>query len=91
MLDDTCYFIGFDDQVEAEGIFELLRRDKVKQFLDSLIFSDAKRSVTKDLLMRIDILSMMQQNKKVGDNDNIYLKIRKKISPNTQRKLALFG
>ncbi len=91
MLDDTCYFIGFEDQVEAETIFELLRTDTVKEFLNSLIFSDAKRSVTKDLLMRIDILAMMQKNKKSEDNDNAYFQISRKITPIEQRKLALFG
>ena len=91
MLDDTCYFIGFDDKIEAEAIFELLRTDNVKEFLNSLIFSDAKRSVTKDLLMRIDILTMMQKNKKTGDNDNAYFQISKKNTPVEQRKLALFG
>ena len=91
MLDDTCYFIGFDDQIEAETIFELLRLDNVKEFLNSLIFNDAKRSVTKDLLMRIDIIAMMQKNKKVEDDDNTYFQIQRKISPIIQRKSTLFG
>jgi len=91
MLDDTCYFIGFDDQTEAEIIFEVLKSEEIKEFLSSLIFNDAKRSVTKDLLMRIDISAAMKnKNIRKNNNDN-YLKISKKIAPITQTKLALFG
>lgn len=55
MLDDTCYFIGFDHREEAERILQLLNSREVKTLLQSLVFSDSKRVVTKDLLMRIDI------------------------------------
>ncbi len=90
MLDDTCYFIGFHDQTEAEVIFDVLKSEEVKEFLSSLIFSDAKRSITKDLLMRIDISAVMKnKNIKKNHNDN-YLKISRKITPITQTKLALF-
>ncbi len=71
MLDDTCYFIGFDDRTEAETIFEVLKSEEVKEFLSSLIFNDAKRSVTKDLLMRIDISAVMK-NKNIRQNKNEY-------------------
>lgn len=91
MLDDTCYFIGFDDEKEAEIIFEVLKSEEVKEFLSSLIFNDAKRSVTKDLLMRIDISAVMKnKNIRKNKNDN-YLKISRRITPITQTKLALFG
>ena len=91
MLDDTCYFIGFDDQTEAEIIFEILKSVEVNEFLSSLIFNDAKRSVTKDLLMRIDISAVMKnKNLRKNANDN-YIKISRRITPITQTKLALFG
>ncbi|MEA3452639.1 MAG: hypothetical protein U9Q83_12165 [Bacteroidota bacterium] len=91
MLDDTCYFIGFDDKIEAETIFEIVKSENIREFLSSLIFSDAKRSVTKDLLMRIDIATIMQEFKKTNLNNDSYLKISKKIKPIVQTKLALFG
>ena len=56
MLDDTCYFIGFDKIEFAVYALILLNSDKVMQFLKSVTFSDAKRTFTKDVLMRIDLL-----------------------------------
>lgn len=54
MLDDTCYFIGFDQKIMAEIAHYILNSDLVQKFLKSIIFSDSKRSITKDILMRID-------------------------------------
>lgn len=54
MLDDTCYFIGFDKLQMAEIAHYLLNSDLVQRFLKSIIFSDSKRSINKDTLMRID-------------------------------------
>ena len=55
MLDDTCYFIGFQDVKLARVAHFLLNLPIVQQFLKSIIFSDAKRSINKDILMRIDL------------------------------------
>ena len=55
MLDDTCYFIGFDNAINAEIAHYLLNTGLVQSFLKSIIFSDSKRSINKDTLMRIDI------------------------------------
>jgi hypothetical protein len=55
MLDDTCYFIGFDKLKLAEIAHYLLNSDLIQKFLKSIIFSDSKRSINKDTLMRIDL------------------------------------
>lgn len=55
MLDDTCYFIGFDTLEQAEYIWNLLNTDIVENLLKSISFGDAKRMITKDILMRIDL------------------------------------
>lgn len=60
MLDDTCYFLGFDDQAHAVICFALLNSDPVQQLLRSLSFLDSKRPYTKDLLMRIDLLRVAE-------------------------------
>ncbi len=91
MLDDTCYFIGFDDLEEAEIIWSLLQSEDTKNFLKSLIFSDSKRSITKDLLMRIDIVQIMKTHKQTKDNTINYKQLRQRITPTEQTKLALFG
>ena len=55
MLDDTCYFIGFDNLIEAEITRALLNKKITQSFIKSIAFKDAKRMITKDLLMRIDL------------------------------------
>jgi hypothetical protein len=54
MLDDTCYFIGFDQLQMAKIAHYLVNSDIVQKFLKSIIFSDSKRPINKDILMRID-------------------------------------
>ena len=58
MLDDTCYFIGFDNIEFAVYTLLLLNSDNTKKLLKSITFPDAKRTFTKDLLMRIDLLAL---------------------------------
>jgi hypothetical protein len=55
LLDDTCYFLGFDDFNDAIYTFLLLNHQKTRDFLKSLVFLDMKRVYTKDVLMRIDL------------------------------------
>jgi hypothetical protein len=62
MLDDTCYFIGFDNLKHAQIAHFLVNSEIVQLFLKSIIFSDSKRSVNKDTLMRIDFKSAYDYN-----------------------------
>ena len=55
MLDDTCYLLGFDNFEFAVYTTILLNSDVTKEFLESITFPDAKRTFTKDVLMRIDL------------------------------------
>ena len=55
MLDDTCYFLGFTTYLDALFTVSLLNSPIVKQFLKSIVFGDAKRPYTKEVLMRIDL------------------------------------
>lgn len=58
MLDDTCYFIGFDKIEYAVYAIILLNSKITEAFFKSITFSDAKRVFTKDLLMRLDLLNL---------------------------------
>jgi hypothetical protein len=58
MLDDTCYLIGFDKIEFAVYALLLLNSNTAMQFLQSVTFADAKRTFTKDVLMRIDLLEL---------------------------------
>lgn len=60
MLDDTCYMLGFDKLEFAVYSLILLNSETTMQFLQSITFADAKRTFTKDVLMRIDLLELAQ-------------------------------
>jgi len=55
VVDDTCYFIPCHTRQEAEFICGLLNSDLCQRFLRALVFFDAKRPVTIDVLNRIDL------------------------------------
>ena len=54
MLDDTAYFLGFEDYDLAYTAMIYLNAIKVRDFLQSLSFADSKRPYTKKILSRID-------------------------------------
>ena len=58
MLDDTCYMLGFEKLEFAVYSLVLLNAETTTQLLQSITFSDAKRTFTKDVLMRIDLLKL---------------------------------
>ncbi|MCL2063588.1 MAG: hypothetical protein FWG98_04360 [Candidatus Cloacimonetes bacterium] len=55
LLDDTCYFIGFDNLEEAEEVYNFLNLNETQELIKSFMFLDTKRVITKELLMRINI------------------------------------
>lgn len=61
MLDDTCYMLGFDTIDFAVYTLILLNTQITTEFLQSITFSDAKRTFTKDVLMRIDLQKLSSQ------------------------------
>jgi hypothetical protein len=61
MLDDTCYLLGFEHRIDAVFTFLLLNSDASQGFLNSIIFWDAKRAITKDVLMRINLIELVHQ------------------------------
>ncbi len=55
MLDDTCYFLSFDDLETAVFTWVVLSDKKTIELLNSIAFIDSKRPYTKEILMRISI------------------------------------
>lgn len=55
VLDDTCYFIPCHTRAEAQFACEMLNSEVCQRFFRSLVFLDAKRPVTIDVLNRIDL------------------------------------
>ncbi|NVM32025.1 MAG: hypothetical protein HWN65_24505, partial [Candidatus Helarchaeota archaeon] len=60
MLDDTCYYLFFDNFQDAFFTWILLNMDFTKEFLSALVFLDSKRPYTKDILMRIQIFKIAE-------------------------------
>lgn len=54
MVDDTSYFLSFDNYNDAYVCMLLLNSSWVQKFLLSISFQDAKRPYTKKVLQRID-------------------------------------
>lgn len=61
MLDDTCYMLGFDTINFAVYTLILLNLPATTDFLKSLTFAGAKRTFTKDILMRVDLHKLSLQ------------------------------
>lgn len=61
MLDDTCYMLSFDRLDYAVYTLVLLNSPETKRLLQSITFPDAKRTFTKDVLMRIDLYKLASQ------------------------------
>ena len=58
MLDDTCYFLGFELLSEATITLALLNSPICLEFLRSVAFLDSKRPYTKEILKRIDLYKL---------------------------------
>ena len=106
MLDDTCYFIGFDKIEYAVYAIILLNSKTTESFLKSITFSDAKRVFTKDLLMRLDLLNLAMiisqqeiEEQIVFLNEKYSLDINlsqwdsfiNEMTPKKEKQLTIFG
>jgi len=60
MLDDTCYYLSFSSRETALITWGLLTLLEVRQFLAAVVFRDAKRPYTKEILSRIDLTTLAQ-------------------------------
>ncbi|MDR2533854.1 MAG: SAM-dependent methyltransferase [Tannerellaceae bacterium] len=61
MLDDTCYFIGFEKIEFAAYTLILLNSKETIRLLESITFPDAKRTFTKETLMRMDLFELSRK------------------------------
>jgi hypothetical protein len=60
MCDDTCYLLPFDSASEAEEVAAALNDPMAQQFIECIIFPDSKRPITKSVLSRINIGTLLQ-------------------------------
>jgi len=60
VLDDTCYFLAFDDARAAKRAAEALDSELAREFLSARIFWDNKRPITKSVLQSLDLESLVR-------------------------------
>lgn len=62
VFDDTCYHLSCECESDAKLIAELLNSDCSRELLGSLIFWDAKRPITTEVLQRLDLRRVALQS-----------------------------
>jgi len=60
VVDDTAYFIACRDEVEADRMTTMLNNGPSHEFLSSLVFWDAKRPITAEVLGLLDLTRAAQ-------------------------------
>src|SRR5205807_2603964 len=60
LFDDTCYFISFAGEKEARIVADILNSSHCLDFMQSLMFRDAKRPITVELLQRLNLSAIAQ-------------------------------
>jgi hypothetical protein len=55
VLDDTCYHLSCQSEADARLLARLLNADCSRELLSALVFWDAKRPITSEVLQRIDL------------------------------------
>lgn len=62
VFDDVCYFASFQDLDQAALVAAILGSRPAQDLIDSLVFTDSKRPITKKLLQRIDLSVLVKLN-----------------------------
>ncbi len=61
VLDDTGYLLACESQDEAEFLYKLLASEPAQGFYSSLIFWDAKRPITTELLSALSLVRLAEE------------------------------
>src|SRR3989454_6473108 len=61
VFDDTCYFLACQSQAEAECLAQLLNSRPASEFYNSLVFWDAKRPITIEILRQLDLAAVARE------------------------------
>lgn len=61
LFDDTCYFLPFSDAQEACLVADILNSEPSHALLKALMFDDAKRPITVELLQRLNLSAIAEE------------------------------
>ncbi len=67
VLDDTCYFFPCHSEEECKLLHEMVTSEPAREFWSSLIFWDAKRPITAQLLNSLDLMVLARFLNKESD------------------------
>lgn len=90
VLDDTCYLLPFHDATEAAVVAAMLNSPECVALIESLVFWDSKRPITKKLLSRLDLNCLQVDKEKVIQVAHTNLD-KVQISFDDVRANSLFG
>jgi methylase of polypeptide subunit release factors len=68
VLDDTCYFLPFDDEAAARAALALLRSPLAQDFFAARVFWEAKRPISKAILQRLSLSALAAAAAAVAPN-----------------------
>lgn len=78
VLGDTCYLLPFWDSTEAALVTTVLNSSPCQALIESLVFWDSKRPITKKLLSRLDLNKLpvdaektIQEAQALGDSSGL--------------------
>jgi methylase of polypeptide subunit release factors len=60
MLDDTCYFLPFSNEADAQKAAVALQSELAQDFFRGQIFWDAKRPISKAILQSLDLKRLLE-------------------------------
>ncbi len=61
VFDDATNFLSFESEEAAQLVLNLLRSSPAKKFYNGIVFWDAKRPLTVEILRRLDLLSLARE------------------------------
>ncbi len=70
MVDDTVYFLSFDDEETASKTLQLLNMSSTIDFYSSLIFWDEKRPIKSSILNRLDLTALAAPSEPIDPRVN---------------------
>ena len=76
MVDDTCYFLAFENKNDAEIVCDVLNSTETIRFLKSISDMTAKRPFTKKVLSRIEFKKFNYRTLKYTEKEILDFKIR---------------
>jgi hypothetical protein len=71
MLDDTCYFIPCGSSDEAQLICDMLSSSLAQKIIGSMVFLDAKRPITTEILRRISLYDLAVKLGRLDELSNV--------------------